>query len=319
MNVNVADCPEDLLVAARRRALRGEEVATLTEHLGRCPLCRMSAGLGRSLGRLPPIEDEDRALAARLLETVCSPRSAAGKAAPAAGNAAPGRTAPGVRTAPVTRARGARRLLTAGVAVILMAGSASAAWWHHLRSSSAPPTPRVPAPPGLRLARGRPAPAAVPAPASTTPPAADSPAVTVVSPAPRAPSPSTRASAAQLFAAARRARAAGDLGRAISLYRRLQSAFPGSPETRLSWLSLAQIYLKANQPEEAVAQYDAYFESGDQTLAEEATMGKARALARLGRLKEEETLWQRFLRDYPDSDYRWRAEQRLQELKGSVP
>jgi TolA-binding protein len=312
MNANVADCPEDLLVAARRRPLRREEAATLAEHLGRCPLCRMSAGLGRSLGRLPPIEDEDRALAAHVLEAVYSSRSAAGQATPVAripARTSPGvRTAPGVRTSLVTRGRRRprRRLFTAAAAVILMAGSASAAWWHHVRSSSAPLASPAPA---------QPTPTRAP-----TAPTADSPVVEADSPAPRAPLPSpTPTSAAQLFAAARRARATGDLGRAIALYRRLQSAFPRSAETRLSWLSLAQVYLKADQPAQAVAQYDAYFESGDEALAEEATMGKAGALARLGRLKEEETLWQRFLRDYPDSDYRWRAQQRLQELEGALP
>jgi outer membrane protein assembly factor BamD (BamD/ComL family) len=142
--------------------------------------------------------------------------------------------------------------------------------------------------------------------------------VTADPPASRAPSRAS-ASPARLFAAANRARAAGDLSRAITLYRALQSAFPRSPETRLSWVSLAQVYLKASQPQQAVAQYDAYFDSGDRTLLEEATMGKARALSRLGRVEEERTLWQRFLRDHPDSDYRFRAEQRLQDLEGSAP
>jgi hypothetical protein len=314
MNTNVADCPEDLLVAARRRPLRREEAATLAEHLGRCPLCRMSAGLGRSLGRLPPVEDEDRALAAQMLEAVY-PSRGAGQATPVVRIA--------VRNAPVSqvRRRPRRRLFTAAAALILMAGSASAAWWHHVRSSSAPPTPPALAQPRPRLARSQLAPSAAPVPArATAVPTADSPAAKADSPAPRASLPKrTPVSAAQLFAAARRARATDDIGRAISLYRTLQSAFPRSAETRLSWLSLAQVYLKVNQPEQAVAQYDAYFESGDQTLAEEATMGKARALARLGRLKEEETLWQRFLRDHPDSDYRWRAQQRLQELEGALP
>jgi TolA-binding protein len=302
-----SDCPEDLLVLLRRRALRPEEQSALAQHLHQCPLCRMSAGIRSQVGTLPAVDRDDHALAARLVAGALSPRRVNGDDLP-------------VRIGRLARGRRwlDRRLAVAATALLVMAGSASAAWWHHARTvSTAAPATRK------RASIARPRVAAADAP--TAPPSANQaapappPAPAVTPPPKSAPFRRVSANAADLFAAASRARAVGDLSRAIALYRELQATFPSSAETKLSWFSLAQVYLKVDQPARAVAQYDAYFASGDATLVEEAIIGKARALSRLGRREEERALWQSLLREHADSEYRWRAEQRLEQLGEVAP
>jgi TolA-binding protein len=294
------DCPEDLLVLQRRQALRPEEQSALAQHLRQCALCRMSAGIRNQVGTLPAVDHADHALAARLVAGALSPRSVNGGDEP-------------VRVGRLARSRRwlDRRLAVAATALLVMAGSASAAWWHHARNVSI----ADPAPTRTRRVDAPPAPALSAIQAAPAPPAAPA----VAPPSKSAQVRRVSANAADLFAAASRARAAGDLSRAITLYRELQAAFPSSAETKLSWFSLAQVYLKTDQPARAVAQYDAYFASGDATLVEEAIVGKARALSHLGRREEERALWQSLLREHADSEYRWRAEQRLEQLGEAAP
>ena len=53
-------------------------------------------------------------------------------------------------------------------------------------------------------------------------------------------------------------------------------------------------------------------------MAEEALVGRARTLARLGRSEEERAAWRALLSRFPQSDYRWRAQQRL-DRAGDTP
>lgn len=116
---------------------------------------------------------------------------------------------------------------------------------------------------------------------------------------------------------ARRARRTDD---AVRAYRALQSAFPSSKEAVLSHLSLGNLELERGAFVAALAQFDAYLSSGGAELGEEALLGKAGALAALGRADEERAAWQTLQARYPRSEYLWRARQRLEALdRGGAP
>jgi outer membrane protein assembly factor BamD (BamD/ComL family) len=132
--------------------------------------------------------------------------------------------------------------------------------------------------------------------------------------------PAPSASAADLFAAAGEARRARRLEDATRLYRALQTDFPRTPEAEISRLSLGDLYLAHGSPADALAQFDAYLEGGAAPeLGEEALLGKAHALDRLGRPADERAVWQGLIARYPQSEYRWRARQRLAELARERP
>jgi TolA-binding protein len=152
------------------------------------------------------------------------------------------------------------------------------------------------------------------APSPVTPPPAARPRVAAASAKPRVPDLDAR----QLFVAAGQARRARNFAEAEGLYRALQAHFPGSPEATLSFLSLGDLLLSQSALAQALAQFDAYLASGDAMMAEEALVGRARTLARLGRTEEERAAWLALLSRFPQSDYRWRAQQRL-DRAGDTP
>jgi outer membrane protein assembly factor BamD (BamD/ComL family) len=121
--------------------------------------------------------------------------------------------------------------------------------------------------------------------------------------------------ASELFRVANDARHARRDDEAIRLYRDLQSAYPTSPEARLSFLSVGDLNLARGASHEALAAFNAYLATDAPELWEEATLGKAQALARLHRSEDERTVWQALLARNPSSEYRWRARQRLDELR----
>ena len=254
------------------------------------------------------------------------------------------------------RARSPRRFAVAA-ALLLLAGSASAALWRwsawsveqarikervadavahsgraHRHSASAGvavPPEDVPAPTEESPAIDEP----LESVARSEQPLATSPPVPVhVAPSPVTPQPAPqrRVAAAsakppvpgldarQLFVAAGQARRARNFAEAEGLYRALQAHFPRSPEATLSFLSLGDLLLSRGATAQALAQFDAYLASGDAMMAEEALVGRARTLARLGRTEEERAAWRALLSRFPQSDYRWRAQQRL-DRAGDTP
>jgi TolA-binding protein len=254
------------------------------------------------------------------------------------------------------RARSPRRFAVAA-ALVLLAGSASAALWRwsawsveqarikeraaeavahsgraHRHAGSAGvavPPEEVPAPTEQPPAIEEPL---VPVAQSEQPVAPSPPVPVHVAPSPVTPppAPQRRVAAAsskhsvpdldarQLFVAAGQARRARNFAEAEGLYRDLQAHFPGSPEATLSFLSLGDLLLSQGAIAQALAQFDAYLASGDAMMAEEALVGRARALARLGRTEEERAAWRALLSRFPQSDYRWRAQQRLDHA-GDAP
>ncbi len=250
------------------------------------------------------------------------------------------------------RVRSPRRFAVAA-ALLLMAGSASAAWWRwsawtteqaRIKDRAATAAARSGRLHGRAGSVGAVvAPEDLPAP-TEQPPAIDEPLEPVaqseqpVAPSPpvpvhAAPSPAVRPRVAaasakppvpdldarQLFVAAGQARRARTFAEAEGLSRALQAHFPvRSPEATLSFLSLGDLLLSQGAIAQALAQFDAYLASGDAMMAEEALVGRARTLARLGQTEEERAAWRALLSRFPQSDYRWRAQQRL-DRAGDTP
>jgi TolA-binding protein len=121
--------------------------------------------------------------------------------------------------------------------------------------------------------------------------------------------------APECFRRANAARHAGDLTAAAVFYARLQRKFPASDEARLSHVSLGKLLLGSGRAQEAERQFSMYLAAGGRELAEEAWVGRAESLERLGGAAEERRSWQRLLQDFPASVYAARARQRLEELE----
>jgi hypothetical protein len=112
------------------------------------------------------------------------------------------------------------------------------------------------------------------------------------------------------------ARQKGEGDGAITLYRKLQHDFRGSPEAILSTVPLGGLLLDRRLPRAALAQYDLYLSSSHGgLLIPEALYGRGRALAALGDRQEEERNWRRLLGDFPNSAYAPLAQRRLAELR----
>jgi TolA-binding protein len=122
--------------------------------------------------------------------------------------------------------------------------------------------------------------------------------------------------AERLFREANAARHAGDLAGARALYLRLEREFPDTEEARLSHGSLGKLLLAMGRAQEAERQFEGYL-AGRQELAEEALFGRAQSLAELDSPVEEQRVWARLLREYPNSVYAARARARLAELSRS--
>jgi TolA-binding protein len=140
----------------------------------------------------------------------------------------------------------------------------------------------------------------------TTAPAPEIPEVAPVAPAP--------ATADALFAAANEARQSGAYAEAIRSYLDLAQRFPQSPEAVASHAIVGRLLLDRGDPSSALEQFDVYMQSGMTTLGEEARVGRALALERLGRSSEEADAWASLLTSYPQSVHASRARSRLAKL-----
>lgn len=125
--------------------------------------------------------------------------------------------------------------------------------------------------------------------------------------------------AADLFRRANAARHIGDFAGAAAQYAELEARFPGSDEAQLSHVSLGKLLLASGRALDAEQQFSLYLSEGGRALAEEALLGRAECLERLGRVTEERRSWQRLLRDFPGSVYGVRATHRLEELDPHAP
>lgn len=117
-----------------------------------------------------------------------------------------------------------------------------------------------------------------------------------------------------LFRAANEARRAGDDERAIVLYRALEARFPSSEEARLSHATLGRLMLDRGDAKLALGDFDEYLSHGGTALGEEALVGRALALGKLGDRDAEIASWREVLRRFPKSIHARLARNRLAAL-----
>jgi tetratricopeptide (TPR) repeat protein len=298
--------PEDLLDKKRMGLLTGDEQRRLEEHAKHCEVCALENLVSADFAR-------EKATHACTTQTVS--RIAEGVLAEVSGPVAELRWA----------ADGRRRRLRAwgaGLAIGFAATGAIAGFWSAARlvaparrdvaAAVADPDPAVAA----RRKAG--------SPMQADPIVLDESDLVAAGEKEGASSGPSRArggqapvTVAELFARANDARRQGELSEAVGLYRQLQQRFPGSREEVMSRVALARLMLdRLDDPQGALVLFDRYLgASSNGTLAEEARLGKALALMRLGRHAEERQAWQKLLSAHPSSVYAERAQRRLAELR----
>jgi TolA-binding protein len=121
-------------------------------------------------------------------------------------------------------------------------------------------------------------------------------------------------SAPELFRAANGARRSNDTERAIALYRELETRYPRSEESRVSYATLGSLLLDRGDARSALDGFNQYLARGDSALGEEALVGRALAFQRLGARDGETAAWQEVLRRFPASVHARVAKARLLEL-----
>ncbi len=135
------------------------------------------------------------------------------------------------------------------------------------------------------------------------------------------PATSTRAtaarSAAELFAAANVARREGEVGKAARLYRDLVRRHAQAPEGLVARVTFGRLLLdRLGDARGALREFDAYLSDDEQgTLREEALIGRALALGKLGRARAERKAWTALLTAFPNTGYAERARARATELR----
>jgi hypothetical protein len=297
--------PEDLLERASRGTADTAELARLTQHLAECTECRVERALMvQAAADAAPLRDE-RLLVARLK------RGVAARLGAPAGRRSTRRTA----------------FVAFAVAAGVVASAAAAATTFVIVRGRAAPQVRL-APPSLVSRPAPPPQVATPKVAAETPGVDDA----------KAPEPSDQqgepevarsaaraavepASASELFSRANQARRDGRTTEAVRLYRALQERFSGTSEELVSRVTLGRLLLdRLGDSRGALVQFNSYLASpGGGVLREEAMVGRALALGRMGRAAEERAAWQALVDTFPKSTQRKRAQARLAELGGSAP
>jgi TolA-binding protein len=297
--------PEELLERGRSGAANAEELGRITQHLAGCGVCRVERALvAQAALDAAPLRDEELVLA-RLKRGV------------AARPAVPG----GRRS----KRKGA--FLAVALAAGAVASVAAAATVVIVRRATAPQAsvatepsqrPRSPAP----AHRSEPPRSDEPrdvAAAEAAEPSDEQGGPEVARSAPRAAV--EPASASELFSRANQARRDGKTTEAVRLYRALQERFSGSSEELVSRVTLGRLLLdRLGDSRGALVQFNSYLASpGGGVLREEAMVGRALSLGRMGRTAEERAAWQALLDTFPKSTQRKRAQARLVELGDPAP
>jgi TolA-binding protein len=122
-------------------------------------------------------------------------------------------------------------------------------------------------------------------------------------------------SADELFAQARAAAMRGEHAAAAALYTTLEQRFVASDQAHVARVLLGRLYLeRLGDARAALAQFDAYLKQGGANRPE-ALLGRARALRKLGREREEIATLRELVDAYPDSLYVAPAEERLRSVE----
>ena len=259
------------------------------------------------------VRDEARAAARPRLDALVDHALAAAAAPPS----------PATSPRPHRRAWAFALAATLGVATALAAGVA--VWRRpaeprrgHVEPLPTPPV-RVPPPAETRPARPRALEEAdAAAPPVLTPPAPSPPTAVRRPRAPEAaPSPVTVGEPpASLYRRANEARRARAHDEAASLYRALLAAHPDAPESQQARVTLGRLLLdRGGDAREAESLFAAYLRREPRGIeAETAMAGRARALQREGRARDERAAWSALLAAFPESVHADEARRRVAEL-----
>lgn len=296
--------PEELFDKLAQGRLSDAEHARLDAHLATCVACRFELEARRDCAEIPP----DILAAAPVI--IPDPSAAR-------------RSSPDL-SPPVAVRRGRRPLWVLALAAALIAGVSLAAVNPRVRALVArwPSITADSGKPAHRRAASEPQapsqPARVESPANTDATEAvklgDLP---LANEAPRANESRATSQAqptpAALFRSANEARRAGDDERAIALYHSLEAQFPNSEEARLSHATLGRLMLDRGDAKMALDDFDKYLSHGG-SLGEEALVGRALALGKLGNRDAEAAAWRDVLRRFPKSIHARQARTRLAAL-----
>ena len=284
--------PEDLSIRVRRGDSTPDERRAFEQALESSALLRVAHEVGRDFDHAARVRPGDDELIARASAKALS--------------------------RPARRPRSRSALLVGLAASLAIATTAAAAGFIFVKGGPGETEPRIEAP-----AQG--AHPVVASPKTAAKEHDETPREVVAAPARREqaalPAPrahvvvdSPKKTAADLFRDANQARRAGDFELARSLYAELQATHPKTDEASVSRVSLGKLLLAAGRAREAEQQFRAYLATGRKNLEEEALLGRADALVRLGESGEERRVWEALLRNHPSSVYAARARQRLGEL-----
>jgi TolA-binding protein len=321
--------PEDLFDREQDGTLTAEERRRLDSHALQCAACSLVRTAVRDFAAQRNPAPGDDALIARL----------SGEALGRAATISSGTISPALRTTYIGAHPRRRRSWAVGAIVLFAATGATASFWSVRGSivqrflANAPAEEIAPAPalPKAPIARAK----AAPAPPVVEEPAVEEAAeptlvvVTPVAPTPVAairlrapepvnvPPPVVAPAADELFAAANDARRHGDAQKSFELYTQLARNYPGSREEMTARVALGRLLLdRGGEPTQALGLFTRYLdESPGGTLAEEARLGRALALTRMGSAKDERQAWQQLLAFHPNSIHAERARKRLDELR----
>jgi TolA-binding protein len=314
-------CPDSLLARARAGTLSSAERSQLHRHLGQCETCRVTLLVGQDFDGALAAQSDDTLLATRVVDAV--------RASVARGS-----------VSPATRGASRRgRLLVYGVAAALLTiSSIVGAARPELRRTLAVllglqdrevrrDVAQADATPHTDSRRVVPPETSIVAQvASATPaPAEEHTASPRYAGRFRAETFQTRGgSPKDLFAEANAKRRVGDEAGAMELYQELQQRYPHSTEAEVSRVALGRLLLERSQdPKAALYQFDRALtppgQSDEVGLAEEALVGRATALMRLGRTVDERKTWLQLLERFPASIYADRARARLDETSLAPP
>ena len=296
--------PEDLLHRYDDEPLAEREKELVEEHLESCSVCALERSMRKDFAdELLPAPEDDQVVAAVLDRVLPS-------------------------TARPARRRAARGpWIAAAVAVILFGAGAGAAIWTAVStwSHEEPPTeegvgsePQVNSKAHAQPRSQQPNEELLPEPVEETSDESDA------EPTPSVGGDSaSRAipTAGELFVQANRARRARQHAKALGLYRELRRRYPGSREEVASRVSHGRLMLDhLRNPRGALGLFEGYLATSPRgNLAQEARLGKALSLGRLGRSSAEARAWRYLLQQHPGSIHADRARDRLRELGDEEP
>lgn len=303
--------PEELLEREARGTLTDDERARLDAHLASCATCRFER-----LARADFLVEMEAGTATEVLLRSLPPERGHGESSlrPSQRAVLPRRL--GLRVGPALVAA----LVSAGAAAGVVAGAARLGGLQVLLTGTSGADQSAPlAASGMASTRGARTvvcPPVVAAAPSAVPESAPSARAPVSAPSSRNAKVPGAATAAALFADANAARRRGDYAMAIRLYREVEASFPTSREAATARAVLGSVLLDRGDAAAALRHFDEYLADGGGAVREEALVGRATALGRLGRASEEAAAWSALLDRYPGSVHAERARLRLAALRG---